>query len=297
MSRRKVAVRSAAAVVALAVVSTAAIGWVGSERALRPAYHHYKWTLADYPDLHPEKFKVHSATGINLEGRFFPGSSRAMVILVSGYGDTEDLMLPYAEFLHRAGFNTLVYNARARGNSGGEYVTLGVLERIDLEGIVQYAAGRPDVDPHKIGALGVSMGGSTVIMTGAYDPTLRAIVDDCGFSDVESVIASSFEHFIHLPAMPFAPITLWIASYRAGIDVDKIRPVDVIGKISPRPILIIHGLADKVVPVSNSERNFEAAREPKELWLVPGAKHGDAHTVAKAEYEKKVIAFFEKGLQ
>jgi fermentation-respiration switch protein FrsA (DUF1100 family) len=297
MNRRKVAVRSTAAVAALALVSTAAIGWVGSERALRPASPHYKWTLADYPDLHPDKFKVHSATGIDLEGRFFPGSSRAMVILVSGYGDTEDLMLPYAEFLHQAGFNTLIYNARARGNSGGEYVTLGVLERIDLEGIVQYAASRPDVDPHKIGALGVSMGGATVIMTGAYDPTLRAIVDDCGFSDVQSVIASSFEHFIHLPAIPFAPITLWIASYRAGIDVDAIRPVDVIGKISPRPILIIHGKDDLIVPVSNSERNYQAAREPKQLWLVPGAKHAAAHKIAKAEYEKRVIAFFDKGLQ
>lgn len=296
MIRRKTAWSAAAACVGILLAATAAIGWIGSERALHPAYHAYKWSLSDYRDLHPEKITIHSTTGVNLEGNFFPGSDRALVVLVSGYGDTEDLMLPYAEFLHRAGFDTLIYNARARGNSGGEYVTLGSLEQFDLQSVVQYAAGRPDVDPHRIGALGVSMGGATVILTAAHDPAIRAIVDDCGFSDANSVIATSFERFIHLPAVPFAPLTIWIASWRAGLDVNSVRPVDVISKISPRPVLIIHGLDDQAVPVSNSERNFKAARQPKELWLVPGAKHGSAHTAAKAEYEKKVISFFTAAL-
>ena len=296
MANRKIVAGVAGAVVCVALAATAVIGWIGSERALRPAYHHYKWTLADYPDLQPQKIQIRSATGIKLEANFFPGSSHALIVLVSGYGDTQDLMFPFAAFLHQAGFETLTYNARARGNSGGDYVTLGVLEQIDLESIIEYAASRPDVDPNKIGVLGVSMGGSTVILTAAHDPQIRAVVDDCGFSDAQNVIATSFERFIHLPAFPFAPITVWIASRRAGIDIAKVRPVDVVSEISPRPILIIHGLADEVVPVTNSERNFAAAREPKELWLVPNAGHGKAHDEDKADYEKKVIGFFDSAL-
>ncbi|MFZ0594303.1 MAG: alpha/beta hydrolase [Bryobacteraceae bacterium] len=293
---RKVVFRSAIAVIAVFAL-IGVVGWIGSERALHPAYYHYKHSLADYPDLHPEDIAVKSASGVVLRGRFFEGPNRDLIVLASGYGDTQDQMLPYAEFLRQAGFDTLTFNARARSDSGGEYVTLGVLEQIDLDSVVQYAARRADVDPEKIGVLGISMGGATAILTAARDRQIRAVVDDCGFSDAPSVIAASFEHFIHLPAIPFAPVTIWIASHRAGIDVNAVRPDEVIGQISPRPILIIHGLADYVVPVANSERNFKAAREPKELWLVPGARHGEAHTVAKAEYEKKVVDFFENALK
>jgi len=96
--------------------------------------------------------------------------------------------------------------------------------------------------------------------------------------------------------MPFAPITVWIAGLRAGLDVARVRSVDVIGQISPRPILIIHGLDDYVLPVANSERNFAAAREPKELWLVPGAKHAESHSVEREQYEQKVVKFFTSRL-
>jgi fermentation-respiration switch protein FrsA (DUF1100 family) len=281
----------------LALVAVGAIGWVGSERALHPGYYHYQWSLGSYPDLRAEPIETRSSTGIDLRGRFFAGSSHALIVLVSGYGDTQDQMLPFAEFLHRAGFSTLTFNGRARATSGGEYVTLGALEQKDLISVVDYATSRNDVDPHRIGVLGISLGGATAILAAAQDKHIRAVVDDCGFSDAPSVINASFEHFIHLPAIPFAPVTVWIASHRAGVDVNAVRPMDVIEEISPRPILIIHGLADYVVPLANSERNFAAAKNPKELWLVSGAKHGESHTVDKSRYERKVISFYQSALQ
>lgn len=293
---RKALVRAVAPLVALSVLALGGVGWVGSERALHPHYYQYKWSLSSFPDLQPEKIEIHSSTGVTLSGRFFPASRRALIILVSGYGDTQDQMLPFADFLHRAGFSTMTFNMRARATSGGEYVTLGVLEQKDLISVVNYAISRRDVDPERIGVLGISMGGATVILAAAQDPVIRAVVDDCGFSDAPRVVAASFEHFIHLPAFPFAPITVWIASQRAGIDINAVRPMDVIGRISPRPVFIVHGLADRVVPPDNSRRNFDAARQPKELWLVPDAAHGQAHTVAKAEYERRVIAFFNSAL-
>jgi fermentation-respiration switch protein FrsA (DUF1100 family) len=280
----------------LAIVLLGGIGWIGSERALHPHYYHYKSALADFPDLHPQPVRFRSSTGITLQGRFFPGTEKTTIILANGYGDTEQQMLPIAEFLHQAGFNVFTYDMRARGQSGGEYVTLGVLEQKDLISTVSYIAARSDVADNRIGVLGISMGGATAILAAAQDARIRAVVDDCGFSDAPSVIAASFEHFIHLPAFPFAPATVWIAEQRAGIDVNLARPMDVVARISPRPILIIHGLADFVVPVENSERNFAAARQPKQLWLVPGAKHGQAHTVAKAEYERRVDEFFKSAL-
>jgi hypothetical protein len=121
---RKLAFRLILLLFLLALIAVGTIGWVGSERALHPGYYRYKWSLASYSDLQPERIEIHSSTGIDLQGRFFPSSTRRLIVLVSGYGDTEDQMLPFAEFLHQAGFSALTFNGRARATSGGEYVTL-----------------------------------------------------------------------------------------------------------------------------------------------------------------------------
>jgi uncharacterized protein len=293
---RKILLRSVIGLLLLSLVCLAAIGWVGSERALHPDYHRYDWSLATYPDLHPEHIQVQAVDKIVLDGRFFRGVRPSLVILASGYGDSQDQMLPIAEFLHDAGFSVLTFDSRARKPSGGEYVTLGVMEQQDLISVASYAAARKDVDPQRIGVLGISMGGSTGILAAAKDKTIRAVVDDSGFSDAPRVIAAAFETFVHLPAFPFAPIAIGIANVRAGIDVYKVRPVDVIAEISPRPVLIIHEKDDQVVPSANSERNYAAARQPKELWLVPGERHGRAHSAAKSEYESRVTRFFEAAI-
>ena len=283
------------AVVALLfiVLTFGTIGWIGSERALHPGYPHYAWSVATYPDLHLQEFRVRAADGIVLDGRFFPGEHRSLIILASGYGDTQDQMLPFAEFLHQAGFSVLTYNSRARIPSGGKYVTLGVFEQRDMLSVISYAIGRPDVDSSHVGVLGISMGGSVAVLSAATDKRISAVVDDSGFSDAPRVIAASFEHFIHLPAFPFAPLTIAIADYRAGIDVNRVRPMDAIGRVSPRPLLIIHETNDSVVPTDNSLRNYAAAGQPKELWLVPGTGHAHAHTVAQSEYETRVTKFFK----
>jgi uncharacterized protein len=286
-----------AALLLLSLGSLGAIGWVGAERALHPEYGRYEWSLATFPDLHPEHIQVRGADNILLDGRFFPGTHPSLVILASGYGDTQDQMLSIAEFLHQAGFSVLTYNARARAPSGGKYVTLGALEQLDLISLVNYAAMRSDIDANRMGILGISMGGATAVLAAAKDKRLRAVVDDSGFSDAPHVIAAAFEHFVHLPAFPFAPIAVGIADLRAGIDVSRVRPVDVIAGISPRPVLIIHEQGDTVVPVENSLRNFAAAQQPKQLWLVPGSGHGQAQTVAKSEYASKVTDFFEQALR
>jgi dipeptidyl aminopeptidase/acylaminoacyl peptidase len=293
---RKILLRSVIGLLLLSLVCLAAIGWVGSERALHPDYRHYDWSLATYPDLHPEHIQVQTADNIVLDGRLFSGARPSLVILASGYGDSQDQMLPITEFLHDAGFSVLTFNSRARTPSGGEYVTLGVMEQQDLVSVVSYVATRKDVDVNRIGVLGISMGGATVILAAAKDKRISAVVDDCGFSDAPRVIAASFETFIHLPAFPFAPVTIGIANLRAGINVYQVRPVDVISEISPRPLLIIHQQDDQVVPSDNSVRNFAAARQPKELWLVPGTGHGRSHSTAKSEYESRVTHFFEAAI-
>jgi fermentation-respiration switch protein FrsA (DUF1100 family) len=272
------------------------IGWIGSERAIHPAAAHYATTLADYPDLHPSEIGFQSRTGVAIAATFFPGARRAVIVLSHGYGDNQAQMLPYAEFLHGAGYSVFTYDMRNRGRSGGEAVTLGALESLDLISAVDYLTTRADVDRGRIGALGLSLGGSTTLLAAANDPRIKAIVDDSGFSDAPGVIAGSLQHFVGLPAFPFAPITTAIAGWRVGIDVNRIRPVDVVSRIAPRPLLIIHCMGDRIVLPVNSERNFKAAGEPKSIWRIPAGGHIDGHVVARREYERRVIEFFDRSL-
>src|SRR3989440_267131 len=285
-----------ALVLVLAVAVLGTVGWIGSERAIHPHAATYTWRLADYPNLRPQNVTFSSRTGITIAARFFPGRSHATIILSHGYGDNQNQMLPWANFLNRAGYSVLTYDMRDRGRSGGDAVTLGALEQYDLISAVNYLMSRRDVDKARIGALGVSLGGATTILAAAQDRRIKAVVDDSGFADAPTAIANGFTYFIHLPAFPFAFITVKIAEWRAGVNVDAVRPVDTIGRISPRPIFIINGLADKAVLPVNSQRNCVAAKEPKQIWWVRGAGHAESRVVAGSLYVRRVVAFFRDAL-
>jgi dipeptidyl aminopeptidase/acylaminoacyl peptidase len=289
------------ALLAVALLATLSVlggvGWVGSERALHQPDKVYPWRVADYPGLRPERVTVSGSGGITLAGTFFPGRSRAIIVVSHGYGNDQDEVLPLAAFLQRAGYGVFTYDMRHRGGSGGGAITMGALEQHDLVAVIDYLVTRPDVDPARIGALGVSLGGAVSIMAAAHDPRLRAVVDDCGFSDVASATDTAFEHFIGLPAFPFSLITVRISEWRIGQSVSASRPIDVVGRLAPRPLLIIHGLEDRQVPPDHSRRLFAAAGAPKELWLVEGAGHGLSKWERDpAEYERRVVAFFRAHL-
>ena len=263
---RRAAIRVILPAVLLLTILFGVVGWIGSERALHPHYYKYKWTLATYPDLHPQTIRIHSQTGIDLSGRFFRADGSATIILASGYGDTQDQMLPFVEFLHRAGFNTLTYNMRARANSGGKFVTLGLLEQKDMISALDYLSSRPDVDSRHIGVLGISMGGAVAILAAAKD---RRIARRSRRLRIQRRARSDCDKFraLHPPArLPLRPFDGVDSGFKSRHRREHSTSVDVIGSISPRPLLIIHGLNDQVVPPANSERNFARARQPKQLW-------------------------------
>src|SRR5664279_1889738 len=159
-----------AAAFALLLAAVLGIGWIASERAIHPAICHYDQGLADFPDLHPYQVNIESRTHTRIASWFFPGTRRATVLLSHGYGDNQIQMLPYADFLVRQGFSVLTYDMRNRGRSSGDAVTLGALEGPDILSAVDYLMTRPDVDPNRIGAMGLSLGAAATILAAAGEP-------------------------------------------------------------------------------------------------------------------------------
>jgi len=210
---------------------------------------------------------------------------------VHGYGGDQGEMLPLADSLARAGFGVLTYDSRGSGRSAGS-ITFGARETEDLIHAVDYLTRRRDVDPYAIGALGFSMGGATTLMAGARDPRIKAVVADSAWATADGWLRPQARDGLLHPYRSFSPLSLRLVELRTGIRFDRLKPVDVISHIGPRPVLLIHGDADTAVPPAEGDRNFAAAVEPKELWRIPGGKHGDTIDLAVSGYSERVVSFF-----
>jgi uncharacterized protein len=291
------AVAALAVFVVLVVVAAAVVGlaWRASGHAIHPASVAPAWSLADYPSLEPDDVKVTSSTGALLAGRFFPGRSPATIVLSHGYGGNQDELLPTANALHEGGFSVFTYDLRGCGQSTGE-VTFGAKERDDLRSVVDYLTTRDDVDPQRIGALGFSMGAATTLMEAADDPRVKAVVDDSGWSDVHHWLRPSWRAVFLHPGDRFSALSLKLAELRASIDLDRLEPRKDVARLAGRPLLLIHGTADGNVPPGDSDENFAAAHEPKELWRIEGAEHGATVAPGGATSSKRVVEFFQKAL-
>ncbi|MFQ5878855.1 MAG: alpha/beta hydrolase [Dehalococcoidia bacterium] len=286
-------------VFALLMVAVGVVGWIGSERAIHPERKIEEHTLAEYPFAEgTEEIHFQSLDGTPLAGWFISGGgpNSATVILLHGYGRSRAELLPHADYLHQADYNVLMFDFRNRGESGGDAVTVGLKEPLDVRGAVSYLLTRSDIDPERIAVQGVSLGASAGILAMADDPRIAAIVAESAFTDLKGAISRSFEHFIDLPPFPFAPATVFITERRLGADADDVRPVDAIKRLGQRPIFIIDDLEDKRIPVDSGRRLYEAAPGPKELWLIGNAGHVDGFKLHPEEYERRVLKFYQEHL-
>jgi fermentation-respiration switch protein FrsA (DUF1100 family) len=140
------------------------------------------------------------------------------------------------------------------------------------------------------------MGAATALRAAARSTHLKAVVAESAFTSLEDEVASSFRAFSGLPAFPFAPLTVAFAQRQTGLHISEVRPIDDIPSIAPRPVFIIHGTADDMIPAEQGLRLYEAAGEPKELWMIDMMGHRSALGILPDEYEKRVIGFFDKAL-
>ena len=274
------------------------VGWIGSERAIHPGTCDDLPSVAEHPGLEGalETVEFDGADGTRLVGLLAVGTRDQAVVLLHGYRCLKEEMLPQAEMLHGAGFTVLLYDQRNRGESGGEFVSLGFHEREDALAAMEFLRSRDGLSDVRVGLLGISQGAAAAILAAAQNQDVRAVVADSTFRSIDSAVAQSFTHFIGLPAFPFAPITVWLAEVRTGIDRRQIVPEETVSELAPRPILVIHGQDDETISPEDGEAVYAAAEEPKQIWLVPGAGHGGGSSVAPDEYRRRIVAFFDENL-
>ncbi len=282
-------------ILAVLLLLIAALAWLGSNYLLARRPPDEADSPANY-GLTAEAAEFRSGDGVTLHGWYIAAKNSVKTITVcSGANGSLDADVHVAPWLHEAGLNVLLFNWRAHGQSEGEVVTLGFNERYDLIAAVEFAKSK---GAERIGVLGFSMGGTVAIATAAVYEDIHAIVADSPFVYVLSAVAGGLierrmpEGLSYLLARLFV-ITACLRTRLNLFDVDLVRWIH---RVAPRPLLLIFGAQDVIVPKTEVDLLFARAGNPKEVWRVPEAAHRNIHTLQPEEYRRRIIEFFEKNL-
>lgn len=210
------------------------------------------------------------ADGVRLHGWLLPakGEPRGTVVFFHGNAENISTHVAAIAWLPAAGFSVILYDYRGYGLSTGKADLAGV--HADATAILAQAPALAGVDPARMVVFGQSLGGAVATVALARSPDrarYRGLVLEAAPAYWRGLAREKLDA-VWLTWLFQAPLS-WTIS-------DDWRPVDVIAEISPASVLLIQGEADTVVPPDHARELFIAAREPKDLWLLPDVRHNGA---------------------
>jgi fermentation-respiration switch protein FrsA (DUF1100 family) len=209
-----------------------------------------------------------SSDGVRLHAWFLPAKkspAKGTVLFVHGNAENISTHIGSVWWLPNEGFNVFIFDYRGFGYSEGKADLDGAMK--DFHAALKTLFNMPSVDPNNIAVFGQSLGGAIAICglrDSPYQKQLRGLVVEGVFASLRNITRNKLSEFWLTWPLQY-PLS-WLVK-------DNLRPIDVIPELSPMPILIIHGTADKVIPFEIGEKLYQAAREPKSFWSMDGGSH------------------------
>lgn len=239
-----------------------------------------------------ENVKFEAADGVLLKGWLIRnGNSKKTIIISHGYGGNRTNFLLGSKIYLQKGFNVLLYDFRGHGESQRALVTIGYKETKDLLGAIRFV--KQSGIGSEIGLAGFSMGAVTSIDVLAKTHSVKFVIADSPFSDLQTYLVSNISKWIHLPHVVFSVFINLNMKYIYGIEVNNVSPIKVISKTNV-PIMLIHGNMDTVIPYSASTSLIKKARNKlSRLDIFNGAGHISSYSVNKYKYTKDVYNFID----
>ncbi len=238
---------------------------------------------------------IQSEDGLNLVGHLYiPENPERIIIAMHGWRSSWSQDFGgIADFWFQNGCAVLFAEQRGQGDSEGEYMGFGMLERHDCLLWVNWV--NEHIKRLPIYLAGVSMGATTVLMTaGAELPgRVKGIMADCGFTSPEAIWKHVAESNLHIPYGLYSAIANEICRKKINIKSNDYSSVEAL-KNAKIPILFIHGTDDTFVPVEMTYENYKACASEKRLLIVPGAEHGMSYLIDKKGYEQTVQSFWSE---
>ena len=233
-----------------------------------------------------------AAGGVTLRGWYIPSENGAAIIAIHGADGNRNQLVGHAQFLAQAGYGVLLYDLRAHGESDGTLFPM-TDDSQDVAPAVAYLQGRKEIDPERIGAVGLSLGAEVILEAAARDPALKAlVVDGVSTNRMEDLLPLPPEYRIMYLAAPMWWLGDRMAELMSGVPA---RPLIVlVEEIAPRPILFISS-GDVPEPFMN-RRLAERAGPGAQLWELPDTGHVGGIFAHPEEYGQRMVSFFDAAL-
>jgi hypothetical protein len=255
------------------------------------ATHKWREPIGPAPDAAYADVTFEASDGLELSGWYRPSRNGAAVLVVHGGSSDRKGSVHHAKLLARHGYGVLLYDARGRGRSDGSENNFGWDWSKDIAGALDFLERRADVDPGRIGAVGLSTGADALIDVAGERPEIAALVTD-------GAAAGSFSDWERLRGTDIGTVPGWMmfSTIRVLSGDPPSRPLeDQVRKIESPTLLISAG--------TDVERDFNvlydeaAADGPVEHWNLPDAHHTDAIHEYPDDYERRVASFFDQTLR
>jgi uncharacterized protein len=245
---------------------------------------------ADRVGARHEDISFTTSDGLRLRGWYVPSKNGAAVISFPGRKGTQKP----ARMLARHGYGVLLFDRRGEGASEGDPNGWGWNGYRDVDAAVRFLRNRPDVEPNRIGGIGLSVGGEMMLEAASKSRGLKAVVS-------EGAGERSFHELLDmtggdkwLALTSYAPLSAGIALFSNDAPPASLK--DLVGRIAPTPVFFVYGEHGQ-----DGERNlnptyYKAAGQPKAIWEVPGSGHVGGIDAQPKQYERRVVGFFDRTL-
>lgn len=246
---------------------------------------------------HPlESVQITARDGVQLVGHWAAHENpKRIIIAMHGWRSswTNDFAL-ISEFWEKSGCSVLYAEQRGQGNSGGDYMGFGPIERYDCLSWVQWVSlhcGR-DIPVY---LAGVSMGAATVLMASGLElpHNVHGIMADCGFTSPLAIWKHVATDNLHLSFQLGSLLANSMYSRKTNEDAAGYSTLEALEHCKV-PVLLIHGSDDHFVPVEMAYENYKACAAPQKLLIVPGADHAMSYYVDPVAYEAAMLDFWAK---
>jgi len=271
-----------------AVLLITAVAWLLGSKLVEPQNHQVPLPAGFYAQIVSIPGSGHSIAGWWVDR----GSKSPVVLLLHGIRADRLAMVSRAQLLMRHGFSVLLIDLQAQGETPGEGITLGFRESADVVAARDWIRSR--VPGRRIGVIGESLGGASVLL--APQPSgFDAVVLEAVYPRIGRAVENRIRIFLG-PLAPVLTPLLWVQLQpRLHISESDLEPIRSIGRLGA-PVMVAAGSRDEHTTLAESQELFGAAAEPKQIWIVEGAKHQDFFRYDPKGYEEHVVGFLKEKL-
>jgi uncharacterized protein len=248
--------------------------------------------------LRSEPLDVVVDDSIALKGWFIHADSShplGTVIILHGIGSCKEAMLPMARALARSGFNSILYDSRAHGESGGQFCTFGYYEKNDLSRVIDEALARFGADTAGgIAVQGNSLGAAVALQALETDRRLRCGVLESPFTTLREIVFDYMKRISGIPVRQISNRALTRAGEIARFPVDSVQPEESARHVV-QPVMVVHGLLDEHVSPEYGKRVFQNLGSSDKQWVpVPQGSHYNLGSIGGEAYKRQIIGFLRK---